>query len=318
VASRRYRAKNSLNSNISQVNARISQISKRPSPRRVATNSISSVQIREATVTAANLDRGSVTSEKLAADAVRTGNIEDGAVTLEKLAPNVISEGAVTLNLTDTTKTTGVLPVSRGGTGGADAAAARTSLGAAATSHTHTSVQITDFNLSVDARLSNYAQLETSVVFSAVNGGDGTFNTALRSSNIPNFLTGTAAVAVFATSVAGRLGVSGSSERFKQDIKTLELDVETILSIEPKSFLYNSDVEEFGIEGSVRAPGFIAEDLDKAGLGIFVHYSQTDGAPLTINYHNYVVALQTVAKYQDQKIKNLESRIEALENSIGQ
>ncbi len=171
MASRRYRAKNSLNSNISQVNARISQISKRPSPRKIATNSISSVQIRDATIISTNLDRGSVTNEKLAADAVRTGNIEDGAVTSAKIAPGVLE---TTVNLTDTTKTSGILPVSRGGTGGGDAAAARTGIGAAATSHTHTASQITDFSTAVNnavntSSLANFAQ-----GVEGVAGGSGT------------------------------------------------------------------------------------------------------------------------------------------------
>jgi len=90
VASRRYRAKSSLNSNLSQVNARVSQITKRPSPRRVAANTITSVSIRDASVASQNLADGSVTSPKIAADAVKTGNIADKSVTLAKLADGTI------------------------------------------------------------------------------------------------------------------------------------------------------------------------------------------------------------------------------------
>lgn len=90
MASRRYRAKSSLNSNLSQVNARVSQITKRPSPRRVAANTITSVSIRDASVASQNLADGSVTSPKIAADAVKTGNIADKSVTLAKLADGTI------------------------------------------------------------------------------------------------------------------------------------------------------------------------------------------------------------------------------------
>ncbi len=90
MASRRYRAKSSLNSNLSQVNARVSQITKRPAPRRVAANTITSVSIRDASVASQNLADGSVTSPKIAADAVKTGNIADKSVTLAKLADGTI------------------------------------------------------------------------------------------------------------------------------------------------------------------------------------------------------------------------------------
>ncbi len=90
MASRRFRAKSSLNSNLSQVNARVSQITKRPSPRRIAANSITNVSIRNASIASENLSDGSVTSQKLAADAVRTGNIADRSVTSAKLADGTI------------------------------------------------------------------------------------------------------------------------------------------------------------------------------------------------------------------------------------
>lgn len=90
MASRRFRAKSSLNSNLSQVNARVSQITKRPSPRRIAANSITNVSIRNASIASENLSDGSVTSQKLAADAVRTGNIADRSVTIAKLADGTI------------------------------------------------------------------------------------------------------------------------------------------------------------------------------------------------------------------------------------
>ncbi len=120
MASRRYRAKNSLNSNISQVNARISQIGKRPAPRKIAENSVTSVQIRTATITAANLDKGSVTNEKIAPDAIRTGNIEDGAVTTPKIVDASITAEKLaqnSVNLSSTTVITSTLPVNKGGTG---------------------------------------------------------------------------------------------------------------------------------------------------------------------------------------------------------
>lgn len=104
MASRRFRAKSSLNSNLSQVNARVSQITKRPAPRRIAANTITSLSIRDASVASQNLADGSVTSAKLAADAVKTGNIADKSVTSAKLADGTIP---VVANLDASVITTG-------------------------------------------------------------------------------------------------------------------------------------------------------------------------------------------------------------------
>jgi hypothetical protein len=104
VASRRFRAKSSLNSNLSQVNARVSQITKRPAPRRIADNAITSLSIKDSSIVAQNLSDGSVTSAKLAADAVKTGNIADKSVTTAKLADGTIP---VVANLDASVITTG-------------------------------------------------------------------------------------------------------------------------------------------------------------------------------------------------------------------
>jgi hypothetical protein len=145
-----------------------------------------------------------------------------------------------------------------------------------------------------------------SITVSSVNGGDGTFNTALRSSNIPGNPLGSGAVDVYATSGVGRLGVQSSSRKTKQDIRNVEFDLDSLLSIEPKVFKYNVDVEEFGIDNTPDVVGFIAEELNELGLGYFVNYD-SDGEPMSIPYSKYVVALQAV-------VRNLNDRITALEN----
>jgi hypothetical protein len=145
----------------------------------------------------------------------------------------------------------------------------------------------------------------SSVSTSSISGGDGTFDSALRSANIPNFTVGGAALAVYATSGAGRLGVQSSSISTKQGISELEIDVNKILSVVPKTFKYNVDVEEYGFEEAPTLAGFIAEDLDELGLSKFVNYQ--DGKPIAIPYQQYVVALQAV-------VRNLNDRITTLEN----
>lgn len=70
MASRRYRSKLSLNSNIADINAKVSEISKRPYVTGVAENSITNVAITDGTIVADNLDEHSVTNEKLAPESV--------------------------------------------------------------------------------------------------------------------------------------------------------------------------------------------------------------------------------------------------------
>jgi hypothetical protein len=80
VASRRYRSKSSLNSNLTDINSKISKISKRPDPRKIANESITNVSIKQSTITGQNLADNSVTKAKLAADVYSnvSGNPAEG------------------------------------------------------------------------------------------------------------------------------------------------------------------------------------------------------------------------------------------------
>jgi hypothetical protein len=146
----------------------------------------------------------------------------------------------------------------------------------------------------------------SSVTASSVNGGSGTFNSSLQSSNIPANLLGGGAIDVYASSSLGRLGYISSSRETKQEIEDIEIDVNAVLSIKPKQFKYNVDIDEFGIENAPIETGFIAEELDEAGLSRFIQRDSL-GQIKTIPYGKYVVALQAV-------VRNLNDRITALEN----
>lgn len=159
--------------------------------------------------------------------------------------------------------------------------------------------------VSVGGSISGSSVSASSASFSSISGGDGTFNSALRSSNIPSFGIGAAGFSVFATSNAGRLGFSTSSLKTKQDIGLLNLDVSKILQVTPKSFKYNVDVEEYGLENAETTVGFIAEDLDELGLNYFVRYNDV-GEPIAIPYEKYVVALQAVVRNLNDRIIELE------------
>lgn len=117
MASRRYRAKTSLNSNVSQINAQVSQTNKRPAPKRIAENAISSVSIQPNAVIQEAIADGAVGSKQIAADAVQTSSIQDASVTDAKIvtvnAIKLIGTMNATVTINAASITTGTLGVDR-------------------------------------------------------------------------------------------------------------------------------------------------------------------------------------------------------------
>jgi hypothetical protein len=114
-------------------------------------------------------------------------------------------------------------------------------------------------------------------------------------------------------SSAGVFGYASSSRTKKQDIEAANLNVDSILSIEPKHFRYIKAVEELGDDAPIEI-GMIAEDLHDAGLTDFVDYGAS-GDIEGIHYSNYVVALQAVVRDQADKIAALTNRLDRLEGN---
>ena len=106
----------------------------------------------------------------------------------------------------------------------------------------------------------------------------------------------------------GGFGYNLSSRTKKQDIVSANLDVSSILSIDPVKFRYIKAVEELGDSAEIEV-GFIAEDLHDAGLTQFVDYGKL-GNPESVHYQIYVVALQAVVREQQRQIDELSTRIQ--------
>jgi|GEM_PF-3389727 len=102
-------------------------------------NTVGSSQLQTGSVTAASLATGAVTTTALSDNAITTSKISDGSITAVKVAADVATRvelDAVASGKADAVHahsaadvTSGTLPLARGGTGGTDAATARTSLG---------------------------------------------------------------------------------------------------------------------------------------------------------------------------------------------
>lgn len=112
---------------------------------------------------------------------------------------------------------------------------------------------------------------------------------------------------------SGLFGFASSSRERKTEIEPLDLDVDAVLSIEPKTFRYREAVhrweempeDERGPEPGLEV-GFIAEELDDAGLGAFVFYDG-EGRPEGIEYSMLVVAQQAALRALAARLDRLES-----------
>lgn len=93
---------------------------------------VTTEKLSELAVATAKLADAAVTAAKLAAGAVETAKLADGAVTEAKIAAAAVSAGKLSSGAVTTEKLAESLlvPVAKGGTGGATAEAARTALGA--------------------------------------------------------------------------------------------------------------------------------------------------------------------------------------------
>lgn len=96
-----------------------------------------------------------------------------------------------------------------------------------------------------------------------------------------------------------------SSRRYKRDIQDAEVDPAAVLKLVGRTWRDKRRVKE-DPDTEHRNIGFIAEELDEAGLGAFVDYDE-QGRPDAIQYDRLTVALLAVLKHQDERLTALES-----------
>jgi len=107
-----------------------------------------------------------------------------------------------------------------------------------------------------------------------------------------------------------------SSINIKSYIEKINVD-EDLLDYEfyPVKFKYNVDVDEFGEDAEYRV-GIIAEDMDKIPtIKTLVQYNENN-EPVGFDYQKLSLFLVPIMKKQKDKIKNLEDRIQRLEEAI--
>lgn len=187
--------------------------------------------------------------------------------------------------------TSGTLPVVRGGTGGATAAAARAALGIVA-SNISTTASSVQGDLDYIAGLA--VDVQNGLLSPAVYSR--TLSTAYRSLSVRS---------------DGVLGYVASSRRFKQDIRSAEFSPEQLRGIRVVSYRYREAVKLHGDDAALEI-GLIAEEVDALGLSWLVDYDEK-GRPFGVLYDRLALAVLALAQAQQQQLDALAARLDKLE-----
>lgn len=107
----------------------------------------------------------------------------------------------------------------------------------------------------------------------------------------------------------GRIYRVSSSLRYKTDVSAAEVDPAAVLSLQGRTWVDKASEDD---QGARRHVGFIAEELDAAGLTDFVDYDD-EGRPDAIQYDRLSVGLLAVVKSQQAQLDALSARLDALE-----
>jgi hypothetical protein len=119
---------------------------------------------------------------------------------------------------------------------------------------------------------------------------------------VGHLTTGLAANA-YISDTDGQIRRSTSARKYKQDIEDLILDPAMVLALKPRTWRDRGMVEE-DPDTTLRIPGFIAEEVEEAGLGMFVTYKE--GTPEGLAYDRISAAHNIVLNDHDARLASLE------------
>jgi len=114
--------------------------------------------------------------------------------------------------------------------------------------------------------------------------------------------------AIYMSSV-GTFGVGASTMRVKKNIVDAQIDVDAVLGLRVRNFVYDADLVES--DGSVQI-GVIAEELEALGLTEFVIYDAA-GVVSGVHYDRLALALIPVLQVQQSRLDLLADRVSKLE-----
>jgi trimeric autotransporter adhesin len=163
---------------------------------------------------------------------------------------------------------------------------------------------------------SNNIHIGANVVGKA--GEANTIRLGIQGTQKSTFIAGISGTAVTGAQVVvsstGKLGVAGSSERFKEQIKPMDSESEAILKLKPVTFRYKDEIDPN------RTPqfGLVAEEVEKIDPALVVH--DEEGKPFTVRYEAVNAMLLNEFLKQNQKFerdrREYEARFAAQEKQI--
>jgi hypothetical protein len=123
---------------------------------------------------------------------------------------------------------------------------------------------------------------------------------------------------------AGQLGTAPSSQRFKQQIQSMDKESDVLLALRPVTFRYKKEIEPGGIPQF----GLVAEDVEKVNPDLVAR--DADGKPYAVRYeavnamllneflkeHCRVDELQAHDAQQQNEIKALKAELKEQASQI--
>jgi predicted ribosome quality control (RQC) complex YloA/Tae2 family protein len=143
-------------------------------------------------------------------------------------------------------------------------------------------------------------------------GGD---NGAGYGSQTRTFIVGISGTAVGGVQVMvdanGQLGVVGSSQRFKDEIKSMDTASEAILALRPVTFRYKHEIDPNGIPQF----GLVAEEVEKVNRDLVARDAQ--GKVYTVRYEAVNAMLLNEFLKEHRTVEELKATVGKQEATIG-
>jgi len=121
-------------------------------------------------------------------------------------------------------------------------------------------------------------------------------------------VTGTAVV----IDVSGELGVAPSSKRFKEQIKPMDNESETILALKPVTFHYKKEVDA----KSTAQFGLVAEEVEKINSDLVV--CDKNGRPYTVRYDAVNAMLLNEFLKEHRTVQEQQAIVTELKSTVAQ
>jgi hypothetical protein len=149
---------------------------------------------------------------------------------------------------------------------------------------------------------------------SGVTGEAGKIRIGTAATQNATFVAGISGVAVTGAAVvvnsSGQLGVAPSSERFKMDIKSMDMASEAILALRPVTFRYKE-----GIDPNRTAQfGLVAEEVERVNPDLVSHDAK--GNPYTVRYEAVNAMLLNEFLKEHRKVEEQDRKMQEQETAI--